>query len=339
MHDSPLISVIIPVFNAARDLPRCLDSLIAQTWPHLEILVVNDGSNDESGDICNMYAKRDSRIRIFHQANAGAFAARNRALDHARGQYIGFVDADDWIEADMYETLWEKIRTTSAEVAQCSMAQFGPIKQIRINTVEKTYRQPEILDAVFKEELSMSLCDKLFSANIWAHRRFEEAYYHVDAMTVPAILAACTRVEKISDTKYHYNTGSIGITRGERTLQHLKSKEKLFDAWHELLEVNGDANGNGAFYLCREISCRSWQVRKNQLHNCRDIQVHNRKMKDIFVHNYKKAKKNELYSNFPLMKKIIWLIYANYPNLIYLAYIMLDNFSHNPNPLARKRGK
>ena len=100
---SPTVSVIVPVYNTAEYLPCCLDSLINQTYPHIEILCVDDGSTDNSWQILQEYAAKDSRIKIFHQENAGVSTARNKALDHATGEYLSFVDSDDWLEADTFE--------------------------------------------------------------------------------------------------------------------------------------------------------------------------------------------------------------------------------------------
>ncbi len=103
MPDSPLISVIVPVYNTEKYLRKCLDSICGQTYRNLEILCVNDGSPDGSADILEEYAARDSRIRVFHQPNAGQSAARNLALDNARGEWVTGVDSDDYLEPDAYE--------------------------------------------------------------------------------------------------------------------------------------------------------------------------------------------------------------------------------------------
>ena len=102
----PLLSVIVPVYNVKDYVERCVDSIINQTYRNLEILIVDDGSTDGSGALCDVLAGRDSRIRVFHTANGGLSAARNVGIDAASGALIGFVDSDDWIEPDMYEFLY-----------------------------------------------------------------------------------------------------------------------------------------------------------------------------------------------------------------------------------------
>ncbi len=100
MPDTPAISIIVPVYNAAEWLGRCVDSIIAQTFSDWELLLVDDGSRDSSGEICDRYAAADTRIRAIHQPNGGASRARNTGIDAARGTYVCFVDSDDWLETE-----------------------------------------------------------------------------------------------------------------------------------------------------------------------------------------------------------------------------------------------
>ena len=118
-----MISVIVPVYNVEPYLRKCLDSIVAQTYTDLEILVIDDGSTDRCGAICDSYAERDPRIRVFYTENRGLSAARNLGLDHATGEYIGFVDSDDWIEPDMYEVLLKKAVQTDADIVTCRFFQ------------------------------------------------------------------------------------------------------------------------------------------------------------------------------------------------------------------------
>ena len=102
---NPLISIIVPVYNVEEFLPKCIDSILAQTYENLEIILVEDGTKDNSGQICDAYAEKDSRIKVIHKENGGLSSARNAGMDVARGEYFGFVDSDDWIEPETYESL------------------------------------------------------------------------------------------------------------------------------------------------------------------------------------------------------------------------------------------
>ena len=120
-----MISVIIPVYNVEPYLRKCLDSVVNQTYRNLEILVIDDGSTDGSGAICDEYAS-DRRMRIFHTENRGLSCARNLGLDEAKGEWIGFVDSDDWIEPDMYEALLKKAEETGADIVECGVFREYP---------------------------------------------------------------------------------------------------------------------------------------------------------------------------------------------------------------------
>lgn len=119
--DNPKISVIIPVYNVEPYLRRCLDSVIRQTYTNLEIILVDDGSTDGSSEVCDEYKANDSRILVIHKENGGVSSARNAGLDAATGEWIGFVDADDWIEPDMYEYMLGMTQKYGADVVQCGL--------------------------------------------------------------------------------------------------------------------------------------------------------------------------------------------------------------------------
>lgn len=105
MDQSVLISVIVPVYNVEEYLPRCVDSILAQSYRNLEVILVDDGTKDASDKICDAYAEKDPRVRVIHKENGGLSSARNAGIAIARGEYLGFVDSDDWIEPQMYETM------------------------------------------------------------------------------------------------------------------------------------------------------------------------------------------------------------------------------------------
>ena len=114
------ISIIIPVYNVENYIERCIDSLISQSYINLEIILVDDGSTDKSGEICDRYAVVDNRIKVIHIKNSGRGEARNIGLSQANGQYIGFVDSDDWVEKDLYKYLIENIEETKADISICA---------------------------------------------------------------------------------------------------------------------------------------------------------------------------------------------------------------------------
>lgn len=114
----PKITIIVPVYKVEKYLRRCLDSIVNQTFTDWECILIDDGSPDDSGKICDDYFQKDTRFRVFHQENQGVSAARNKGLNEARGEWIGFVDSDDWIEKDMYEIAYKKVVEENADLVQ-----------------------------------------------------------------------------------------------------------------------------------------------------------------------------------------------------------------------------
>ena len=116
----PLISIIIPVYNVEKYLDKCINSVLMQTYKNIEILLINDGSTDSSGQICESYAKKDSRIKVIHKENGGLSDARNVGIEHSTGSYIMFVDSDDYIDCNMASVLYNLLNSTNSDMAICN---------------------------------------------------------------------------------------------------------------------------------------------------------------------------------------------------------------------------
>lgn len=127
-----MVSIIVPVYNVENKIGKCIESILAQTFREFELILIDDGSKDHSLDVCRQYEKRDSRIRLFTQENAGVSATRNRGIACARGEYIQFVDSDDFIAAEMVESLVEAIETSQADMAVCGILKKFPDQEISI---------------------------------------------------------------------------------------------------------------------------------------------------------------------------------------------------------------
>ncbi len=164
-----LVSIVVPVYNAEKYLGECVDTLLAQTYPHFEILLIDDGSKDNSGKICDGYANREERVRVFHQKNAGPSAARNQGIDQARGEYLIFVDADDCIHRRMLDIYMEN--AGKEEVLICELSEDS-------EALEKTewemkwdqFSRSNFMD-LFSDGHVNSPCNKLFSVKIIRENR------------------------------------------------------------------------------------------------------------------------------------------------------------------------
>lgn len=173
----PELSIIVPVYKVEKYLPRCIDSILAQTFGDFELILIDDGSPDGCGRICDEYARKDKRIVVIHQKNMGVSAARNAGLDIARGRYIGFVDSDDWIEPQMYEAMMDAIRENGADMAVCGVRyadEDGKFTRADMLS-EGVYSRDGLLEDVFAmpNRLGGGCCNKVFDASKIASVRFK----------------------------------------------------------------------------------------------------------------------------------------------------------------------
>ena len=130
----PLISIIVPVYNVEKYIDKCISSILQQTYPRIELLLIDDGSPDKSGIICDMYAQKDNRVRVFHKPNAGVSAARNTGINNAKGEFITFVDSDDWLEPDCIRRSLNIINKNELDLLQFSSKRRHTISKNRRNT-------------------------------------------------------------------------------------------------------------------------------------------------------------------------------------------------------------
>src|SRR5690554_2285343 len=118
--ENELISIIVPVYNVEQYIEKCMVSILSQTYRNIEIILIDDGSTDNSGNLCDTYSAIDPRVKVIHKKNGGISSARNSGLEVAMGEYIGFVDPDDWIETNMYESMYSNIKRNNSEICICN---------------------------------------------------------------------------------------------------------------------------------------------------------------------------------------------------------------------------
>ena len=211
----PEISIIIPVYNSEKYFRDTLDSVLAQTFKNFELILVDDGSPDRCGDICDEYAKKDKRIRVYHIANSGSSAARNYGIDRALGRYIGFVDSDDIIEPDMYEFLHDMIVGEDADVSMCGLADVygGKVSNPVDKPVYKIMDAEEAIVTVFEAKLtSVTSVNKLFKREIIGNTRYPvRRDCGEDAAIIVELLMKCKKTVLCNEQKYMYihREGSI----------------------------------------------------------------------------------------------------------------------------------
>lgn len=204
-----MISVIVPVYKVAPYVRQCIESIISQSYRDLEILLIDDGSPDECGEICEEYKKQDERIKVFHTENRGLSAARNLGLQNAEGDYVAFVDADDWLDPRMYETLAESLQKNGADICVCGYAS-GDREAVGKGGV---YRGAEVLKALIDKKFNNFVWNKLYRRALFRDIRFPEGMSYEDVVIMHRVAAGARAVAVIPDALYHYRVRADSITK------------------------------------------------------------------------------------------------------------------------------
>lgn len=235
--NEPLISIIVPIYKVEQYINKCIDSIINQTYQNLEIILVDDGSPDNCGNICDEYEKKDNRIKVIHKKNGGLSDARNAGIKIAKGEYIGFVDSDDFINTEMYKKLYDIIRKYDADIAVCELKRFYDEEKIgeqakKNNTV--LYTQEEFLKKFFKigsQSIEYYAHTKLYKKSMIENEQYPVGLTSEDVLgTYKAILKA-KKIVKTTDELYYYRYNAQSITGS-----FSKKDFDLLEIWDKVVE-------------------------------------------------------------------------------------------------------
>lgn len=212
------ISIIVPVYNVEKYLGNCIKSILNQTFKDYELILVNDGSTDKSGEICDKYEKIDSRIKVIHKNNGGQSSARNAGLDIACGKYIGFIDSDDSIHPRMYEILYDLIKKHKADISCCNYKNIYSLYTEYNTDIEQTevieMDNIQAINNLYDKEIGVRLVvpwNKLYSKHLFDDIRYEVGRIHEDEFIIHRILYKCRKIVYANNELYHYlqREGSI----------------------------------------------------------------------------------------------------------------------------------
>ena len=229
-EQNPLISVVVPVYNVEKYLPNCVDSLLNQTWKNLEIILVDDGSPDNSWSIMQDYARRDSRVKLLRQKNGGLSAARNAGVDAAKGEYIGFLDSDDYLAPETYELLYRAMVKYDAQIALCSFEyvdeQGNVLPCHSPITKEEVLTRDEVLDRLSgdKNWYYVTAPNRLYRRELFDTVRFPLGKIHEDEYTAHLFYWQCERVAVVPRNLYYYvqhGNGIMGSTSVRKTMDYI----------------------------------------------------------------------------------------------------------------------
>ena len=239
-----IISIVIPVYKVDQYLEQCILSVLNQTYKNLEILLIDDGSPDQSGTICDEWAKKDSRIKVIHKENGGLSDARNTGLNICNGEFIAFVDSDDFIAPTMMEELIAVLKKEGADIAECNYLCFSDRQELfkkKAKSIRKVtgYSAEEALDLLLDEtEFKYVVWNKLYRKNILDSLRFEVGKLHEDVFFTYQVFGICKKIIKYEVPLYYYRQRNESImgnmfsihnldTLDARKEQYLYMKEKF----------------------------------------------------------------------------------------------------------------
>ena len=305
----PLISIIIPVYNAEKYLVKCLDSVVNQTYRSLEIILVDDGSTDKSPEICEEYAENDSRIVVIHKRNNNDASARNVGLDIFKGEYVAFVDSDDYTEPDYIEYLYNLLKDNKVDISCCSYTEideYGNYKKIKKDENQIIYGNKNcIKDIINHENITYTVWGKLFPRKLLGEVKFKGICCQ-EVMLMLNILSKCNTIYLGREPKYFYLIRRDSISRAIdfNKLEHrIKIHYELLAFIHNNFPDLVEYAKHDSFHLSITI------IRKIILSNFNPInliQSKNQMVINFLKNNYKKDLNALLLNNKePLRDKIL----------------------------------
>lgn len=293
------ISIIVPIYNAEKYLCECIDSILAQTYSDFELLLINDGSTDNSGSICNDYYQKDSRIKVFHKENGGVSSARNLGILKSKGEYICFIDSDDFAENTFLQDLLNTISIHKSDIVICKYYEYHESKQKKnipsTKQVENSGTGIEILNEIIKNDLTYPLWVSIFKATIIKDNNIqfsENIYYGEDQQFIYKALYYCKSFFSLNKTLYNYRVFS-GSALSKKTLRQFDYPLAMIDIFYFLKNKNVSDELISNF-ISKKIP-KSIFFSINLIFNSSQIKIND-------VHEF--LRKNKLYHyiflNFPL---------------------------------------
>lgn len=327
----PEISIIVPVYNVEEYLNKCIDSILNQSFKNFEIILVDDGSTDRSKIICDEYSKLDTRVTVIHKVNGGQSSARNIGLNIAKGNYIGFIDSDDYIHPNMYDILYENIIKYNADMAICNYEKVFDEKECFYkndnNKEIKLLTNIEALGYLNGKYGSIYEipCNKIIKREVLGNLRFLENRIHEDNFIAHHLLYKSKTIV-YDNCKLYYYVQRIGSTMNSKfTLNRLDDVLAICDRIKFLRELKLIEIGREAEKTFIDMFFINYNMVKKSL---KDIELDTglKLLKYNFRHNLKFILKNPL---FTLKQKIIFILFAINPQLYDMYKLRKDKLNYN----------
>lgn len=310
----PRISVIVPIYNVDKYIERCVESIIKQTYTNIEIILVDDESPDNCAKICDEYAKKDSRIKVIHKKNGGLSSARNSGLDIASGEYILFVDGDDYIHESAVEITLREAICNNADIVHFNFQSVDEEgNELKIKNIDldhnKLLNSYETICGYVKEyKIKVMAWNKLYRSKLFEDLRFDEGYVYEDELIFPKIISKSKINYTINDKLYYYVNAPNSITKSSLTKNKVESKKYLVKFLEEFyLENHTELMRHIYIAICficyntRKLILQSENLSEN--YKKQSVRYFNGK----YIESYSKLLKYKIDRKIPIKKEIFCL--------------------------------
>lgn len=216
-HMNNLVSIIIPVYNVEQYLNRCISSIVNQTYPNLQIILVDDGSPDNCPKICDLWKKKDSRIEVIHKENGGLSSARNAGLHCAKGDYVLFVDSDDWISINMIEEMIKAMNKNNVDMVVCQFVKAYPNGKVAQQESHHGNKILNVKDTIclllYDNQITNHVWRNLYKRNLLPNNLFPEGMNYEDVYVMASLFLLCKKILYLDKAYYYYFQNNSGIVR------------------------------------------------------------------------------------------------------------------------------
>lgn len=314
MDVKPLVSIIVPIYNSSKYLDRCVDSILNQKYKQIEVLLINDGSNDNSEEICKKFALKDRRVHVITKKNEGTSATRKLGVNLSKGKFISFVDSDDYIHPNMYERLVIEALKNNADIVQCGfnlVLENGEIikkRQMKEELIESKYESS--LFFARKKNVTNTLWNKLFSSKLFHDIHFPNLSLGEDVYLNTQLFGKANRVLTISDAYYYYVLTEGSLVRksfNKKKLDSIKAGILMYEYYKKQYP---DLIDFAILYICSMAARIYFQIGKS---NIKEKDKLRSEVKNIFI---------KYYNNDVVEKRI--------NDISRYRWILLKTFSKNP---------
>lgn len=310
----PKISVIVPIYKVEKFLNKCVDSILAQSFSDFELWLVDDGSPDDCGKICDQYAQGDNRVKVIHKKNGGLSDARNAALDVMQGEYVFFVDSDDWIDKDTLESMYVALQRTGAQIATGNMVSVyedGSEKELYSPTnEEKVLKGEELLTTLLRP----NACNRLYKAELFQDLRYPVGRLYEDVFVYHKILDQIDSMVLIGKNTYYYLVRNGSIMNSEYNIHFTDIVDALYDRAKWLDSIGKEKLGNETrLFIYSQVAVAYAHLNKNNCDHLKRLD----EIKVLYDESYEKLMKSReigwkqkmrlfVLKNKPTLHTILW---------------------------------